>query len=72
MGSDNKQKLKELLDDAERQGWTVVPTKRYPKMLCPCPEKHIKLSVHLTPSTPTYWLNLRKELARKTCWKEEA
>lgn len=71
MAKDNDQQLDALLDDAKRQSWRAERGKRYFKLLCPCSEKHIRLSVHLTPSDPHYWLNLRKWLLRNTCWRED-
>ncbi|MGP9725226.1 hypothetical protein ACT3SZ_14545 [Corynebacterium sp. AOP40-9SA-29] len=62
--------LEEVIRTAERQGWSVEKRK-YFKMKCPCPDKHMK-TVHLTPSDPNYLRNLTGQLKRSTCWKEEA
>ena len=59
--------LEEVLRGAERRGWRVEKSKRYYRMYCPCSVKHAK-SVHLTPSAPTYVLNLMGHLKRATCW----
>lgn len=58
-----------LLDGAEDQGWTVERGAKYFKMKCPCEAKHMKW-MHITPSDPNYLLNLRKKLARDTCWED--
>ncbi len=71
VGKDTKDQLEKLLADAHRQGWLTPWKGKYYKFLCPCPEKHAKWSVHLTPSNPNYWLNTRKWLERSTCWKED-
>lgn len=64
--------LERLLKDAESQGWRVVKRKRakYYKILCPCPEQHFKLSIHMTPSDPQYERNLRYWLLKNTCWEQ--
>jgi hypothetical protein len=68
MGNEQHQQLEALLADAEARGWRVDRDKGYPKILCPCPEKHMA-TVHLTPSNPYYFRNRRKYLERYTCWE---
>jgi hypothetical protein len=60
--------IEPVLRAAENQGWRVSKGKRYYKMWCPCPLKHMK-TVHLTPSDPNYVRNLLAQLRRRTCWK---
>lgn len=61
----------EVLRAAERQGWRITKRPRgYFKMYCPCAEKHMK-TVHLTPGR-AYLRDLKGELRRKTCWREDA
>lgn len=62
--------LEAVLHEAERQGWRVEKGKKYYKMYCPCERKHLK-TVHLSPSSPTYLVNLRGQLCRATCWQDE-
>lgn len=59
----------EVLTEGERQGWRVERGRRYFKLLCPCPELHLK-TVHLTPSDPNYVRNLVGQLRRATCWED--
>ena len=62
--------LEAVLREAEAQGWRVQKGKKYFKMYCPCADEHLK-TVKLTPSSPGYERNLRGQLKRATCWKEE-
>ncbi|MTK05128.1 hypothetical protein FF096_24480 [Micromonospora sp. CP22] len=63
--------LEDLLRQAERQGWRVTGGgDRYFKMLCPCPDKHLK-TVKCTPSNPNYLRDLTGQLKRVTCWKDD-
>ena len=62
--------LEFLLREAERQGWRISGGgNKYFKIKCPCAEKHLKI-VHLIPSE-NYSKNLRRWLARRTCWEGE-
>lgn len=70
MGKDQQQRLAALRAEAQQHGWRVERRKRYYKMFCPCPGKHMK-TMHLTPSDPLYELNLRKWLERQPCWGEK-
>lgn len=61
--------LEAVLRRAEEQEWEVTKRpRRYFKMKCPCPTKHMQ-TVHLTPGK-AYLRNLLAELRRKTCWKD--
>jgi hypothetical protein len=62
--------LETVLRSAEAQSWRVTKGKKYFKMWCPCPERHMK-TVKLTPSNPNYSMELKKKLERSTCWKEQ-
>lgn len=62
--------LEKVLARGEAQGWRVWRDKRYWKMYCPCPKRHLKM-VALTPSDPNYRKNLLGQLRRATCWEEE-
>lgn len=62
--------LEPVLAEAEDKGWRVEKGKKYWKMYCPCPDKHLK-TVKLTPSDPRYRQNLLGQLRRATCWEEE-
>jgi hypothetical protein len=62
--------LEAVLREAESRGWRVTKGKLYFKLLCPCAKKHIK-TVHLTPSSSKYEINLRNFLSHYTCWEQE-
>jgi hypothetical protein len=60
--------IEAVLSEAEDHGWTVIISKKsYWKLLCSCPEKHIKW-VALTPSGSNYHKNLASWLKRQSCW----
>jgi hypothetical protein len=61
--------LESLLRAVEASGWRVTKGRKYFVIRCPCPELHMS-TVHLTPKRH-YGKNLRKRLARYTCWKED-
>jgi hypothetical protein len=60
--------LETLLRTLEASGWRVTKGRRYFVVWCPCPKLH-KSTVHLTLKLH-YGKNLRKRLARYTCWME--
>lgn len=60
-GSARREREK-LLKDLEDRGWQVTKGKNYYTAWCPC-GKH-RVTVHLTPSDPTYWFNRRKHTER--------
>lgn len=64
-----KKELEAVLQEAERQGWIPKRGKKYFKMYCPCPGKHIK-TVKLSPSDPNYTQHLLGQLSRATCWEK--
>jgi hypothetical protein len=70
VGKDQERRLAALRSEAKRYGWRVEKGKKYYKLYCPCPGKHRK-TMHLTPSTSQYELNLRKWLERQPCWGHE-
>ncbi|SEN89313.1 hypothetical protein SAMN05660976_08549 [Nonomuraea pusilla] len=62
--------IREVLKEAEEQGWRVEPPKgRYWSIWCPCEDRH-KSTIKISPSNPNYVRELRKKLNRETCWKE--
>ena len=63
-----KPELEKILRAAEVQEWRVVKAKKF-KMYCPCSRQHMK-TVVLTPSNPNYAKELRRYLARETCWED--
>jgi hypothetical protein len=71
MSSSDRRERRKLQEDANRQGWEFTDKGRYGKLKCPCPERHIRLSVHHSPSNPNYWKELRAWLVRHTCWRED-
>jgi len=62
--------LEAVLRAAERQGWVITKGNGYFKMWCPCAGKHWK-TVHCSPSSRRYTINLLSKLRRDTCWDEE-
>lgn len=67
-----KKDIEAVLREAESHGWIVSKGKTYYKALCTCPEKHMKLSIKLTPSDGRYVMNLSSWFRRQECWKENA
>jgi hypothetical protein len=63
--------LERVLRRVEDNGWRVERGKGYFRLLCPCPEKHMR-SVSLTPSDPNYGKNLVRWIERQSCWKGSA
>lgn len=63
-----RKELEAILSAAEARGWRVVRGNKF-KMYCPCADEHMK-TVALTPSNPNYAKELRRQLARATCWEE--
>jgi hypothetical protein len=62
--------LEAVLREAEGKRWRVTKRNRYFILWCPCPQKHMK-TVHLSPSSPRYEINLRSKLSSRTCWDQE-
>jgi hypothetical protein len=61
-----KRKLEKVIRDAEDKGWRFRRGNTYYVGYCPC-GKHMK-TVHLSPSTSRYEMNLRKWFERN-CWE---
>lgn len=59
--------IEAVLVDAEVHGWNVIPTTKYWKLRCTCPDRHQRW-VHLTPSNPNYVKNLASWIKRQSCW----
>jgi hypothetical protein len=61
-------KLELLVREAGDKGWRVERRARGDfKMKCPCRAQHMK-TVEINPSSPLYEQELRRYLARSTCW----
>ncbi len=61
--------IEQILRDAEASGWVFTRRNEYFRGKCSCEGKHMR-TVHATPSSPRYAINLRKWFER-TCWKGE-
>jgi hypothetical protein len=54
--------LQKLLLWCDELGWTIKDPTRYYKVLCTCGDH--QETVHISPSTPTYLRNKRKQIER--------
>lgn len=65
-----QQEFRETVAWLQSLGWRVDTDRGgYPLAFCPC-GKHLK-TVHITPSAPNYFRNLRAWVLRQSCMMKE-